>query len=173
MKFLIFITAFLLFFAASTSAHAEEMNNTYLQQINLDVQADSSIYVPKGTGKVTDRSMGDEDLSKFYDIIKSDFNSHNVGINPNSNIHLIVTVTDVKKIPQFSFGLSGGKSFIKAKIVLLKGENVIITDSVYGESSSSTPIFRTNNPFEGAMKEASASIMRKILPIIIPGFPTK
>lgn len=172
MKFLIFITAFLLLFTAS--AYAEEMNNTtYLQQINLDVQADSSIYVPKGTGKVTDRSMGDEDISKFFDIIKSDFNSHNVGINPNSNIHLIVTVTGVKKVPQFSFGLSAEKSFIKAKIVLLKGEKVITTDSVYGESSSSTPIFRTNNPFDGAMKEASVSIMRKILPIIIPGFPTK
>lgn len=172
MKFLIFITAFLLLF--TTSAYAEEMNNTtYLQQINLDVQADSSIYVPKGTGKVTDKSMGDEDLSKFFDIIKSDFNSHNVGINPNSNIHLIVTVTGVKKVPQFSFGLSAQKSFIKAKIVLLKGEKVITTDSVYGESSSSTPILRINNPFDGAMKEASASIMRKILPIIIPGFPTK
>jgi hypothetical protein len=171
MKFLIFITALLLLF--TTSAYAKDMNNTYFQQINLDVQADSSIYVPKGTGKVTDRSMGDEDLSKFYDIIKSDFNSHNVGINPNSNIHLMVTVTDVKKVPQFSFGLSAEKSFIKAKIVLLKGEKLILTDSVYGEGSSSTPIFRTNNPFEGAMKEASASIMRKILPIIIPGFPTK
>jgi hypothetical protein len=171
MKFLIFITALLFLF--STSVYAEETSNTYFQLINLDVQADSSIYVPKGAGKVTERKVGDEDLSKFYDIIKSDLNTHNIGINPNSNIHLIVTVTDVKKVPQFNFGFSAEKSFIKAKIVLLKGEKVIVTDSVYGESTSSTPIIRTNNPFEGAMKEASAEIMRKVLPIIIPGFPTK
>ncbi|AEE14929.1 hypothetical protein Thena_1312 [Thermodesulfobium narugense DSM 14796] len=171
MKFLIFILALIFLFTAS--AYADETNNTYFQLLNLDVQADSSIYIPKGTGKITERKMGDEDLSKFYDIIKSDLNAHNVGINPNSNIHLIVTVTDVKKVPQFSFGISAEKSFIKAKIVLLKGEKVIITDSVYGESSSSTPIIRTNNPFEGAMKEASAEIMRKVLPIIIPGFPSK
>ncbi|PMP85615.1 MAG: hypothetical protein C0174_03860 [Thermodesulfobium narugense] len=171
MKFLIFIIALLFMFAAPVQA--DETNKTYFQLVNLDVQADSSIYVPKGTGKITERKVGDEDLSKFYDIIKSDLNDHSVGINPNSNIHLIITVTDVKKVPQFSFGISAEKSFIKAKVVLMKGEKIIVTDSVYGESRSTTPIIRTNNPFEGAMKEASAEIMRKVLPIIIPGFPSK